>query len=479
MGKLTIKELEALRIGDVGKVVIDDNGLRGRVRANREAKHGVSVTFVYRFRWENTTQDYSCGTWPSETLPHVRKNRDRARNLLGDGINPTQHKRIALQAAKEAAAAKLAEIERQNADRLTVADLFDTWLADGVRRKDDNAELLRSFKADVLPKIGSKAIKELTEHDLRIVLRAMAGRGVNRATVIMRDSLTQMFAWAEKRQPWRKLLADGNPMDLIEIEKIVSPDYDLNNQRDRILSADELRELRDIFKRTQDEYDNAPNKRSAAHPLDKVTRLALWIMLSTLCRVGETSMARWEHVNLEVGEWFIPQKNVKGQVASHTVYLSDFALNQFRQLKEITGESDWCFPAKNKENAHVCVKSMSKQIGDRQSMFKKSKDGTPRKPMKRRRHDSTLVLSDGKNGAWTPHDLRRTGATMMQSLGVSLDIIDRCQNHVLAGSKVRRHYFHHDYAKEKREAWRLLGERLTLLSSPPSNLISGEFGKVA
>jgi hypothetical protein len=38
---------------------------------------------------------------------------------------------------------------------------------------------------------------------------------------------------------------------------------------------------------------------------------------------------------------------------------------------------------------------------------------------------------------------------MMQALGVNLDVIDRCQNHVLAGSRVRRHYLHHDYAEEK------------------------------
>lgn len=81
-------------------------------------------------------------------------------------------------------------------------------------------------------------------------------------------------------------------------------------------------------------------------------------------------------------------------------------------------------------------------------------------PLKGRAFDNTLVLSNGANGEWTPHDLRRTGATMMQQLGVPLDIIDRCQNHVLSGSRVRRHYLHHDYRNEKTEAWRLLGERL-------------------
>ncbi len=52
---------------------------------------------------------------------------------------------------------------------------------------------------------------------------------------------------------------------------------------------------------------------------------------------------------------------------------------------------------------------------------------------------------------------------MMQELGVTLEIIDRCQNHLLGGSKVRRHYLHHDYAKEKTEAWHLLGKRLEMI----------------
>lgn len=60
-----------------------------------------------------------------------------------------------------------------------------------------------------------------------------------------------------------------------------------------------------------------------------------------------------------------------------------------------------------------------------------------------------------------------TCTTMMQGLGVSLEIIDRCQNHVLPGSKVRRSYMHHDYAVEKRAAWAALGEKL-------SQLLSGE-----
>jgi integrase len=220
----------------------------------------------------------------------------------------------------------------------------------------------------------------------------------------------------------------------------------------------------------QADYEAAPDRRATAQPVERTVQHALWIMLSTLCRVGELSMARWEHVDFDAGTWFIPKENVKASLNHFTVYLSDFALNQFRALFQVTGQSEWCFPAKNREG-HVCVKSISKQIGDRQAMFKKGKDGNPRQPMQNRRHDNTLVLGGGKSGAWTPHDLRRTGATMMQSLGVALDIIDQCQNHVLGGSKVRRHYLHHDYAAEKREAWKMLADRLSLILTTPDNVV--------
>lgn len=80
--------------------------------------------------------------------------------------------------------------------------------------------------------------------------------------------------------------------------------------------------------------------------------------------------------------------------------------------------------------------------------------------LKGRRNDNSLVLARGANGDWTPNDLRRTGATMMQALGITPVVVDRCQNHVLEGSRVRRHYLTHPYNTEKREAWRRLGEEI-------------------
>lgn len=463
MAKLTAKQLEALTPADEGRILREDGGLVARVRAG---VRGVTVQFRYEFKQDGLKRDQSLGSWPKKSLAQIRAERDEVKATAAKGINPTAARKAAKIEAQAAVAATIAEAERQAAENKTVADLFDEWLRDGVSRQDGNAELRRSFTKDVLPLIGKKPLRNLTEKDLLNILRLVKSRGLNRTVVIRSKDIGQMLRWAEKRKPWRTLMADGNPADLVDVNKLLDHDYE--EQRDRLLSPDEIRELHDIFTRLEQDYEALPagQKYSGIRPVNARVQCAVWICLSTICRIGELLKAEWRHVDLDKGTWFIPAeatKGHKGKRQDHHVFLSSFALEQFRRLKEETGGTPFCFPSKNEEN-HVDTKTVSKLIGDRQCRFKNRS-----KPLTGRHHDDSLVLSKGTKGEWTPHDLRRTGATMMQELGVTLEIIDRCQNHLLGGSKVRRHYLHHDYAKEKTEAWRLLGEKLeTILLVKPS-----------
>ncbi|EKY4110961.1 tyrosine-type recombinase/integrase [Pseudomonas aeruginosa] len=464
MAKLTAKQLEALTAADDGKILREDGGLVARVRAG---VRGVTVQFRYEFKLDGLKRDQSLGSWPKKSLAQIRAERDEVKATASKGINPTAARKAAKIEAQAAITATITEAERQAAENKTVADLFDEWLRDGVSRQDENAELRRSFTKDVLPLIGKKPLRNLTEKDLLTVLRAVKNRGLNRAVVIRSKDIGQMLRWAEKRKPWRTLMADGNPADLVDVKKLL--DHDYQEQRDRLLSPDEIRELRDIFARLEQDYDALPTgqKYSGIRPVNLRVQCAAWICLSTLCRIGELLKAEWRHVDLDKGTWFIPAeatKGHKGKRQDHHVFLSTFALAQFKRLKRDTGHTLFCFPSKDEKN-HVDTKTVSKLIGDRQCRFKSRS-----KPLAGRHHDDSLVLSRGAKGEWTPHDLRRTGATMMQELGVTLEIIDRCQNHLLGGSKVRRHYLHHDYAKEKTEAWRLLGEKLETFMATPGLL---------
>ena len=458
MAKLTVKQLEAITPDRHGDTIRDEGGLLGKIAARTT---GVAVSFYYRFRWEGKSRDFGCGTWPKKTLSEIRQERDRARQQVADGVNPIDAKKAMKIEAQAEIESILEEHNRKATEDLTIADLYADWIKDGVARQDGNAALKRSFEKDVLPRIGKKLVRELADKDILELLRKVRSRGLNRTVVMLNNDIGQMLRWAEKRKPWRGLMIDGNPADLVDVDKLLDPDYE--EERSRTLSADEIRELRDIFVQLETDYDDLPagQKYSGIRPVNVRVQCAMWLCLSTLCRIGELLQSEWKDVDLANGTWFIPAAKTKGKRGKRQdlhVFLSPFSLTQFKRLHTETGDTPFCFPVKRGDN-HVGTKTVSKLVGDRQYRFKNRT-----KPLQGRHNNDTLVLAGGANGEWTPHDLRRTGATMMQGLGIPLDIIDRCQNHVMKG-KVRRHYLHHDYAKEKAEAWKLLGDRIEAIHS--------------
>lgn len=463
----TVRELAAISAEWRGDTLNDGDGLQGEVSSKRDGR--VSIRFRYRFRWNEKASWHPCGTWPDIDIKTIRAERDRARAMLADGVNPTEAKQAERIEQQEAVAATLARAEQKRRESLTVADLFEAWIKDGVARKDGNTALTAAFSRDVLPEIGGRSIKELSEADLLTLLRKVKARGckddpqrgMNRTVDALSKDIGQMLRWAEKRQPWRLLMAEnGNPADLLDVSKLLDDGY--QTERDRVLSAAEIRELWNRFIQLETDYSALPagQKYSGIRPVNQSVQCAVWICLSTLCRIGETLQAKWEHIDLNAGTWHIPAANTKGHKGKrqdHNVILSSFAREQFQRLHEVSGHTPYCFPGRNSLK-HVCLKTVSKQVGDRQVAFKQRS-----RALAGRHHNNTLVLADGKRGEWTPHDMRRTGASMMQALGISLDVIDRCQNHVLAGSKVRRAYLHHDYQQEMAEAWHKLGERLEII----------------
>ncbi len=314
MAKLTAKQLEALTSADDGKTLREDGGLVAKVRAG---VRGVTVLFRYEFKLDGAKRDHRLGSWPKKSLAQIRAERDEVRATVTKGIDPTTARKAAKIEAQAAIAATIAEAERQAAENKTVADLFEEWMHDGVSRQDGNAELRRSFTKDVLPLIGKKPLRNLTEKDLLAVLRSVKARGLNRTVVIRNNDIGQMLRWAEKRKPWRGLMADGNPADLVDVNKLL--DHDYQEQRDRLLSPDEIRELRDIFARLEHDYDALPagQKYSGIRPVNPRVQCAVWICLSTLCRIGELLKSEWRHVDLEKGTWFIPAEATKGRVLPH------------------------------------------------------------------------------------------------------------------------------------------------------------------
>lgn len=439
MPRLTIKKLEALTAADIGTRLTDDHSLYGLVKGKGER---VSVMFRFRYRFDGKFRDYTCGTWPGKSLKEIRETHDAARYALSLGKDPQEDKRIARMGEKAAQAEALAEartrIEQAEAlnARISVSDLFERWATvELIRRKDGGAEIRRMFAKDVLPVIGDLAVEDIRKGHVTAVTDALLARGVTRMAKMIFSLMRQMFRFAVDRD-----IIDADPTASIRKAKIGGKDV----ERDRVLSEDEIRAL---------------HRQMPDAGLLPTTANAIWLALATGCRIGELLRAEWRHVQFESGEWFIPADNSKNG-RPHTVFLSEFAQSQFESLRAYTAANNWCFPNRT-DTEHVCVKTVTKQLGDRQR--------GDAAPMSRRSpHTNALALSGGK---WTPHDLRRTAATMMTALGVIPEVAEKCLNHT-EESRVKRIYQRHSYEAEMREAWRLLGERLALLTRDSSNVVT-------
>lgn len=434
MAKLTVKELEAIKPGRAGEKVRDDRGLVGVIRATAS---GVSVKFDWRYRFGGKVRSVACGTWPRDGLPKIRAERDRYRSILDSGEDPAETKRLErikaqtdqIQRVTEQQALLVEAVAQQS--RITVRDLFERWAAvDLIRRKDGGAEVRRMFEKDVLPKLGPLPVEDVRKGNITAITDALLSRGVTRMAKQIFSLVRQMFRFAVDRD-----VIEFDPSASLRKAKIGGKDV----ERDRVLSEKEIRAL---------------HSKMLTASLMETTEAAVWICLSTCCRIGELLSARWENIDLEQRIWLIPSESAKNGKA-HRIHLSEFAAAQLRRVQAITHDSAWCYPNRSGDT-HVCPKTVTKQLGDRQRPGLK-----PMRGRAKAEKADALVLSGGK---WTPHDLRRTGATMMVASGVLPEVAERCLNHV-EENKVKRIYQRHSYEHEMREAWEQLGEKIEQLIS--------------
>lgn len=354
-----------------------------------------------------------------------------------------------LEDARRRAEIEAAEAERARMDalarRVTVRTLFDQWRAadlrphvqaDGSRtgRKDGGEWVQQSFARRVFPCVGTTPVDEVSRADLLAILDDCKAEGKLRTANVLFTDLRQMLAFAVERQ-----IIDHNPLDGIKRSKIGGKAV----ERDRYLKDDELRTLLGAL----------PHAR-----LNRRTATAIKLILSTAVRVGEAMSAKWEHVDLEARTWYLP--DTKNQ-RDHTIHLSDFARAQFVDLKSLReAGSDgkllpWVFPNRAGDGP-VCVKSFGKQLADRQRPPSRRMSG-------RTKATRSLELPGGH---WTAHDLRRTAATIMASLGISGDVIDECLNHFIE-ARVRRTYIRDRRPAEQARAFDALGRKLAQLQGGP------------
>lgn len=397
--------------------VNDGGGLYVRVRAIAE---GGGISFRFRYRLDGKQN------WlilKSNELVNARAERDSYALMLKEGVDPNLERTLKLERERQKQLDEQEAIAKHKA-RMTVSDLFSQWCETDLINRKDLAEIHRMFNKDVLPDLGDLFVENVRKGNVSLLIGKLKKRGVNHLARNLLKLIRQMFRFAVTYD-----VIEFDPTASLNITKMTTKP----TERERVLTDAEIRAL----------ARQLPNA-----GLMKSTECALWISLSTICRIGSLSKAKIADLDLEAKTWFIPKENAKNKKA-HTIYLSDFALEQFKTLLSFARNDIWLFPNRP-GTSHVSLKSISTQLKDRQSENIINN---------RSKNNQELLLSGGN---WTIHDLRRTGATIMGNLGIAPDVTEKCLNHT-EENKVKRVYQRQKLEIEQAQAWQALGERLSLL----------------
>jgi len=295
-----------------------------------------------------------------------------------------------------------------NASRLTVADLIENYCRKQVRGKLRSAKEIESrLRRALAPKLSAPA-EEIKRRDLRDLFDEAADAGFLREAEKRRQTVGAMFRWAVSQD-----YLSADPTAGLTV-------YDAGSPRDRVLSNEEVRTLWAWL-----DVETIPQ----AH-VD-----ALKVQLAIGARCSEVAGMMAEEVDSREWVWTLPAGRSK---------------NGRERITPLVG---------------VAREIVERRLPKTGPVFA-SETGTPLTAshvgqalnMRRER----LPIDH-----FTTHDLRRTFATSLDSMGVSIELIAAIVGHDSAVNRqaktLVRHYLRTDKLKQKRAALEGWNRRLTAI----------------
>lgn len=339
--------------------------------------------FRYFFNGKETMM--SLGSYPEVTLAEARDKRHEANKLLSNGINPYQKK----QEEKRNAIINTANTFKAIAEEWHEANK-SKWVASHATR------LMQRLKLNVFPDLGDRPIKEITPPELLNVIRKIEMRG---ATHQSHRSLQVCFAVFRYAIVTGR--ADRNPAaDLQGALKAHT------TKHFPTLKADELPDFIEKLEKANTSLQN---------------KLAIKLLMLTFVRQGEMRQARWEDFYFDAKEWRLPAHTTKMK-ADHIVPLTAQTIAVLKQLKQITGDSEYLLPSQNRQKKPIISENTINQV------------------LHRMGYKDKLV----------GHGFRALASTTLNEMGYPPDVIERQLAHV-ERNKVRAAYNRAEYLPQRKE----------------------------
>lgn len=261
------------------------------------------------YRFANKRKTLALGVYPAVSLAKARKRRDEARELLADGIDPSQSKREDKQTRANAAAHTFEVVAR-------------TWLKKtAANRADSTQEKITTWLENhVFPLIGKMPISTVGPRDVLAVVQKIEARGAI-------DSAHRV------KQICGQICRYGVSAGLVE----------------RDVTADLKGALAAIPKSNYaaiTEPKQAGNLMRSIHAYAGHPYAVAALKLSALVfvRPGELRAAEWAEIDLDAAEWRIPGTKMKMKI-DHMVPLSTQAVDILRSVHPMTGHGKYVFPS--------------------------------------------------------------------------------------------------------------------------------------
>ncbi len=278
----------------------------------------------------------------------------------------------------------------------TVRELAEVYIEKWAKpRKGSWKEDQRMLDKDVLPAWGKLKAADVTRRDVMNLLDKIVARGAPITANRTLEVIRRMYNFAIEQD-----ILSATPCIRV---RAPAPEQ----RRDRVLREDEIRTF---LAKLEDSK------------MSESAKLALKLQLYTAQRRGEVVAARWSEIDFTAKIWTIPAEKSKNRL-SHRVPLSEEALQILEEAYKLSSGSDWVFPSPRGDNS-ITDRSVSRAV------------------LRNREHFGIADL--------TPHDLRRTAASHMTSLGIPRLVVSKILNH--ADSSVTAVYDRHSYDMEKKNA---------------------------
>jgi len=276
------------------------------------------------YRFADKRKTLALGTYPEVSLAKARVKREKAREQLAAGIDPSAAKRVEK-------AAKLAAGE--NTFKAIAMEWYGTKKGGWSTTHADTT--MERMEKNLFPWLGTHSLTEIEAPEILTTLRRIEARGAIDTTHRVKAITNSVFRFA---------IATGRAVRNPAADVGVALKTTVKGHHPAITEPKRFAQMmRDIY----------------AYSGSNITRAAVQIHALTFQRPNEIQGMEWAEIDLATGVWTIPPARMKNVLArkmhgdAHAVPLSKQTIAVLKDLHPLTGHGSKVFPGERGEGRSI------------------------------------------------------------------------------------------------------------------------------